>query len=250
MSTWLAEIEGEVFDLEELPRWFPDGGVYAIAQDGRYYLVGPRLQALATAEEVRIAAAEVLDEFTATISLLLTTFRRPSLGHILQEADDGTRKIFVDLSGEVQARAKVSATLTAAGAPFSLPGPTQAQQALAVIQGSPRLYTATMMWADRSRTWPRLYRVLEEIELELCGKVSDFGLCSAGDRERFRRTANSAEVSGVDARHAAGRWEPPSHPMTLEEAIALVGQLLRSAISRQISAEDVPGSREGNHGTN
>lgn len=237
--------EGDAFDLEELPRWFPDGGGYAFAENGSYFLAGPRLEALATAEEVRIAATEVLNELTATISLLLTAFQRPSLGHIVQEADDGTRHISVYLSGGVKARAKVSAALTVAGATPSLPGPTQAQQALAVIKGRPRLYTAAMIGADQSHTWPRLYRVLEEIELELDGKVSDFGMCSGEDRERFRRTANTAEVAGADARHAAGKWEPPSHPMTLAEAAAFVGQLLRAAVSRRLGDPDLSGSEMG-----
>jgi hypothetical protein len=91
---------------------------------------------------------------------------------------------------------------------------------------SPHLEQALSMWTDPMRSWPRLYCVLEEIEQHLGKHVDATGLCPTNQRERFRRTANAAEVSGPDARHATGRFIAPDNPMSLQEATEFVRQML------------------------
>ena len=70
--------------------------------------------------------------------------------------------------------------------------------------GKPNLDQALKVWADPMRTWPRLYRLLEEIEGHLGKSANAAGLCSGKERTRFRQTAESPEVAGVDARQASG----------------------------------------------
>ena len=57
MDRWLIEVLGERMDLEELPRYFPDGDVYAIEENGKFYLLGSALESLADAEAIRAEAA-------------------------------------------------------------------------------------------------------------------------------------------------------------------------------------------------
>jgi len=71
---------------------------------------------------------------------------------------------------------------------------------------------------------------MEEIEQHLGKHVDVAGLCSAKQRERFARTANTAEVAGPDARHAAGKFAAPNDPMSLPEATEFIGQLLLSVL--------------------
>lgn len=68
--------------------------------------------------------------------------------------------------------------------------------------------------------------MLEEIEQHLAKRVDPAGLCPANQRERFTRTANTAEVSGSDARHATGKFVAPDNPMNLPEATEFVRQIL------------------------
>jgi hypothetical protein len=104
-----------------------------------------------------------------------------------------------------------------------------------LLEGSrsnPHLRLATLIWADEIRTWPRLYRVLEEVERSLGSTASKVGLCSDNQRDRFAHSANSAEVAGKDARHASGKYKPPDKPMSLDEATSFVGCVLEQSLRR------------------
>lgn len=230
MARWLVKLSGERMDLEEFPRWFPDGDVYAIEEDGAFFLVGPALEALADAEAVLNEAVRVLDSFTAVISLLWPSLRGPVPSHVFRETDEGKRNAFVFLTGTVSARSKVHAASVSLGTTVQLPQPTQAQELLKRASRSQHLEAALSLWGDPMRSWPRLYRILEEIEQHLGKPVDAAGLCSANQRERFTRTANTAEVSGADARHATGRFTPPDNPMSLSQAAEFIGGMLRSAL--------------------
>ncbi len=89
---------------------------------------------------------------------------------------------------------------------------------------------ALSLWADPIRSWPRLYRVLEEIEQHLGQRVDGAGLCPFNQRQRFTHTANTAEVAGSDARHATGKFAAPGNPMTLPEATDFIGQMLLGSL--------------------
>ncbi len=89
-----------------------------------------------------------------------------------------------------------------------------------------------LLWADRPRSWPRLYRVLEEIEAHLGKNADHAGLCSDGERSRFRRSTQVPEVAGKDARHRVGLFQPPANPLTLQEAEAFIGRLLTAVLKK------------------
>jgi hypothetical protein len=228
MPRWLAQLEGARFDLEELPKWFPDGPIFAIEEDGAFYLVGPGLDILDDAQEVRSAAIAALDDYSGIIALLLSSFQKPRVGNVIREHEDG-RRVTAYLLAAIGARSKLTATLTKVG-DAEPPGPTQAQQLLAAAQTSPNLSVAILLWSEPERTWPRLYRVLEEVERGIGKTVDEAGLCLEGERERFKHSAQVPEVAGLDARHALGKSKPPANPMKRGDATAFIGRLLEAAL--------------------
>jgi hypothetical protein len=70
MARWLVQLSGDHMDLEEFPRWFPDGEVSAIEENGAFFLVGRAFEALPNAEAVLGEAVRTLDLFTAVLSLM------------------------------------------------------------------------------------------------------------------------------------------------------------------------------------
>jgi hypothetical protein len=97
------------------------------------------------------------------------------------------------------------------------------------------LRTAVVLWASPGHAWWLLYRIVEEIEAHLRERglgttIENAGYCSDNQRERFKRSANSAEASGLDARHAAGQSDPPKNPMGHEDAKAFVKEMLEKAL--------------------
>jgi hypothetical protein len=230
MARWLVQLSGDPTDLEEFPRYFPDGDVSAVEENGAFFLLGPAFEVLPNAEAVLGEESRTLDRFTAAISLIWPALRKPTISHVVREADGGKRDAFVFLSGCISGRAKVGTVLASAGAPQQPPQRTQAQDLLRKAAGSPHLEVALSLWADLIRSWPRLYCVLEKIEQHLGQHVDAAGLCPANQRVRFRRTANTAEVAGSDARHATGKFPAPGNPMTLPEATDFIGQMLLASL--------------------
>lgn len=229
MARWLIELDGQLFDLEELPKWFPSGDVFAVREREHVYLTGPAFETLRDASEVLKFAQQALDELSAVIRLLVPNYENPSIPtNIIREEDDGFRRKHHVLKAETgRIRTKGAATLSADGT-F---GTTRAQTLLNASRCSTHLARALALW-NRDATWPQLYVALEEVEKELGAKCDAAGLCSAGERSRFTRTANSAEGAGRDARHASGTFSPPQNPMTLRHARDFIGTILEAALQR------------------
>lgn len=227
MAMWLVPLHGDKFDLEEFPRWFPSGEIYVIEQDSEYFLVGPTFERFSEAEAVLNEANNVLERFTAAINLLGTKIRKPVIDTVIRKNSDGKRNVFVFLSGSLTTRSKLSATLTlTSDSSNALAQETQAQGIISKATGNLHLEQALSIWNAPTRSWPQLYRTLEEIEMYLGQQVDTAGLCTGKERTRFVRTANTAEVSGMNARHAIGKFLPPTNPMSLKDAADFIRRLL------------------------
>ncbi|MHB1054247.1 MAG: hypothetical protein ACYCZT_14450 [Thiobacillus sp.] len=109
MSRWLVKLEGDRIDLEEFPYWFPNGDVFALAEDDSVFIAGPVLERLAEPSQVLEAATQAVDEFTAITLLLWPSLKRPSIGNVYREDDAGQRKSYAFASAHVAGRSKVRA---------------------------------------------------------------------------------------------------------------------------------------------
>lgn len=234
MARWLVQLDGEPSDLEEFPFWFPDGEIHAVEETKNVYLTGPALEAFADADRVHESALQVLDECSAVISLLWPSFVRPRIARVIRETDDGTRQSTTFVAGSVTVRSKVRAALSTSSDEDGRRHATQTQAQLLLLasRSDEHLRAALSVWADPLRTWPRLFRILEEVEAHLGKQLQKVGICSNNQRERFTRSANAAEISGRDSRHALGKSNPPKSPMNLPEAVGFIGGVLQSVLLR------------------
>jgi hypothetical protein len=243
MARWLVQIDGDLFDTEELPYWFPSGDIFAVVDESKVFLVGAGLDKLDDASLVHSAAIRAIEDFYAVIYLIEPGIKKPLVGTIFREEDTGARHGFAFLSSNISARSKARATLTTSG--NSRPEescPTQAQTLLAASQLNRHLQVALSLLAIPNARWPHYYRCLEEVESYIGAKASDAGLCSSSERARFTRTANTPEASGTDARHGLGKFAPPQNPMSPAEANSFVRQILLNALARVTAAQ--PGSQQ------
>jgi hypothetical protein len=230
MARWLVQLSGERADLEEFPRWFPDGEVFAIEENEAFFLVGPAFEVHTNAEAVLGEAVRAINRLTAIISLIGENSRTPTPSSVIREADGGRRDAHVFLSAGLSMRSKLHAVLGTGDVTQQKSQRTQAQELLSRVIGRPHLEQVLTLWADQLWSWPRLYRIIEEIEQHLGKNVDVAKLCSPDERTRFRRTANTAEVSGPDARHASGKFVAPDNPMSVSEATEFVRQIILSVL--------------------
>lgn len=236
MTRWLVEITGDRFDIEEFPFWFPDGDPHAVTENGKVFLVGEVFEAFDEASKVHEEVTQVLAEYFEIIRLLQPALRMPTISIVFRESSDGSRQGFAVLTGVAEGRSKAHATLAVAGEPEQPTRSTQAQELLAASRSDPHLRVAVSLASIPGATWPHLYRCLEELESYLNKEVSEAGLCTDKQRTRFRRTANTAEVSGKNSRHGLGKFKPPHDPMSISEARAFVSQILQATLHKVPSA--------------
>ncbi|MDY7117443.1 hypothetical protein RAN53_13905 [Halomonas sp. SSL-5] len=231
MSRWLIKLCGDNFDLEEFPRWFPDGDIFSFEENGSVYLSGPAFESHEEFSKIQDMALQVIYEFSAVISLLCPGHRRPADFEVIKETDDGKHERYIPASTIATIRSKVKAVPVVGGQGLEELSITQGQVLLSGAIDNYHLRTALALWGDPIKTWPRLYRILEDIERYLGQHVNKSGLCSAKQRERFARSANCAEVSGKDARHAAGKFNSPNEPMILTEACGFISNILMETLN-------------------
>jgi hypothetical protein len=235
VARWLVKLEGERFDLEEFPKWFPDGDLLVTEEKGEFLLTGLSLDLLSDAEAVLNAAEAALVRLYAVASLLMPSLRPPRVAHVVREEDSGKRQAFSFMRGSVEARSNVSASavLVRDGVPVEADPqtPTRAQMFLAAAEDK-HLAHVLELWGNGVLTWPRLYRIIEAIESSVGCEIDEAGLCTRAERSRFTRSANTAEVSGLDSRHAAGQFQPPTNPMSLGQAQAFVRDVVVGALER------------------
>jgi len=106
------------------------------------------------------------------------------------------------------------------------------------------LSRALELYGREQPNWGSLYKVYELLRERFSeDRLVSTGFVSKQDLARFRATANLPDLSGIDARHAAGSRDAPK-ALEFREAHAMVRNLLASWLGGTIADDS-----EGEHGT-
>ena len=237
MHRYFIELVGEPWLLAEYVYWFPgNDDAYFIVKDDQRLLTGPAFASIDDFQEVSLLGNTVLDQMHAALAIMHPGLERPRLGIPHRIEADGT-ETWGDNVGSLCAM--IPGRIRELPSDLStIPTPTTAQRMRCAANSNRNLDLALTIFFLPRTTWPQLYRCLEEIESFLAMKASTAGMCSEADRERFTRTANTAEAAGHDARHGLGKFTPPRRPMTLEEATLFIRSLCIKAIDKARSARE------------
>lgn len=241
---WMAELSGSLNDLECLQRWYTSESVRVFPHEGTWLLGGTFLQGYSSADEVTKVAEAKLELLSA--AALIESSSEPLKVEVIGAAhQNASGKLTIHYTIISTSRSCVSVRCLGSETP-SLP-----QRALVVAESDYHLDMALRLWGDSSKTWPRLYRIVEDICESLKSNKEDnkddiqildyFGLGDQVDNyRRFRYSACEAGVAGKDSRHAEGRNNPPKKVAMLEnpimhhrEAVSLVGLILFKAIQKK-----------------
>jgi len=95
----MVQLEGDRLDLEELTKWFPNGDIFAVEENGDVFIAGSALNALQDAEAVFNRATQILNEFAAVILLLWNGFRKPTIRSVFRDDSRGQRLTLAFISG-------------------------------------------------------------------------------------------------------------------------------------------------------
>lgn len=232
MPNWLVKLEGEKFDLEDLPSLLRSPEHTVIEENGSYYLKSSDFDSLSSADEVRECAIEIIEILNGAVKLHIHNFRGVSEDGVTLIEEDGSRHQYIYVRSAGTVRSKVSANLTVTtsnGTQQAAPLLTNVESWLSLAKGDKAVADALHFF--RENTWGSLYKIYEIIKDDVGGKkevITTNGWATKKGLDRFTQTAQSRKALGDSARHAAKKYKPPPQPMTIQEAELLIRGVLRS----------------------
>lgn len=240
IAAWILPIQGDNYDLEELPIYLEGSKIAVIKNDEGYFLrlsvdiTGP------TYDQVLELAREYIEVINGAAKVLIRSHRAVELsdsGYF--GIDDSGRKWITVLpvqGGELRMKGG-HATITINGniSPDERLGAMSPYVELA--KNFPAKRDALILIGRRFPTWAELYVVYELVEKDVGRrKLNNSNWISIADAQLFRKTACSYAVLGRNSRHGNQTSIPPPNPMTHTRAIEIMRELVRHWVSEAINS--------------
>jgi hypothetical protein len=222
VKAWLT---GHEFDLECLVDLLRSGDVRVVKEGDQFYLTSPALDAAGDdAASGHDIAQRLLTQICGVARARDPDFKNVKLTGRYQ---DGELTHVVGLTATLEIRAQIRAAGVVAGDDVP-PQPSPAGAKYLTVAGANRDVAEVLeIMSAEPLNWTDLYKIYEIIQdTGMLETVTQTASISNRDITRFTRTANHQEASGADARHARLSQEPPSNPMTIEQARGMIGRLV------------------------
>jgi hypothetical protein len=225
MPRWLVRLAGERFDLEDLPSLLSFPECTVIEEDGYYYLKSSDLDSLASPDAVRERATGIIEMLNGAMTLRIPGFLGVGEAGVTLIEEDGRRRRYLYAQASIGLRSKASANVTvteSSSTRQTVPLPSNVESWINLAKTDKAVADALHFF--RENTWVSLYKVYEIISEDVGGQqaIAKNGWATKQKLSRFAQTAQSRAALGDSARHAANRFKPPLHPMSIKEAEALL----------------------------
>jgi hypothetical protein len=218
MAGWFFQLKGEGSDLEQAATLFEAGEICVTREGDEFWMRSTALDALSDHGEAHRAAEAKLEILNGVSLLRVQNTGRLTLGRAEYGEASAPRNIFVRIGG-VQVTTRVGIpTVSISGRP----APPREDSILKAANKNADVAEVMRIYGSREPDWRDLYWILEAVEKDIGMTVSKKRWISTGDRELFRRTANSRGALGNLARHGKSTTPPPKRPMPLSEARGLI----------------------------
>ena len=229
VDAWAVPLEGDQFDLEDVPLWFTGHGVQITKHDEKFVIRIPASDIGHACEVVRPFAETLLEQINGAGSLLSPSFRPLTLSDRLFGLDSAGKVVNTVLALDgVEARFKGGYVVL--GVNGKAPPDPRIGAALPLIRAaakSDRAKDALIIVGRPNITWSELYVLYEFVKTEVGTRhMFDQGWISKPDENLFRRTANSYEVLRSKGRHGKSTRKPPAKPMTHSDAVNVIRNLV------------------------
>lgn len=222
---WLLRLKGGESELHELGKLDSHADWRVVELEGRYYLTSREFDSLEDAREVHDRARRLL-RLIAGAAKIVDPFLEPIEVAGVERVEKGrppTQFIFPEPI-VVELRVPAPTVVTSGGLPTSYLAPVG--DIVGLANRDEHVAIALHFWGAGPQSWHSLYKIFENIQVDVKSRIWREGWASHADVNRFTQTAQSMEAVGDEARHSLRKYAPPPRPMSLREAQSLVGQIL------------------------
>lgn len=240
--TWSVDLRGDPFDLDEWVKWLEGSEFTVSAHCGTYRLTSGRFEDLEDPDRVKCVAEELMEIGNGLGRLFWSEYRPVAVGNVRFTDEGGAEKVFLTGREVSRSRDKVSAeVISSDGTVQSDPSVGAIARLLPLTRDSEPVRRALLFLARRDLRWNDLYRAWEVVREAVGDDRFSRGWITRRADNRFKRTANSFTILGLESRHGHMRHAPPEDPLGFVEAKALVLRLVLLWVMYADSREDAPG---------
>lgn len=234
--TWEADLLGNQFDLNELVEVTKNSDPRIVQTSTGYGLRYEKFDEFSTPEEVERMASEVAELLSGMCRVLFSSHMPIAVAGLTRYLPEGGRQLFDTVKETILARTSFGTTLTSTDGSV-----TEERQAdpvlrwLPIAQRDDCVAKVFRLLNSPQLTWSVLYNIFEVIEHDIGGskRISEMGWASSAVLNRFKHSANSPLVGGDHSRHGIENTSPPSNPMSLSEARALIDMLVHGWLNQK-----------------
>jgi hypothetical protein len=233
MAERLAQLQGSDYDLQDLEKILSSHDPMVVSEDGKFYLRSSAWDQLQEAAQVYSQAKRFVESLDSAAFIFFRDTAPLTIGHIMMVDDEGNKQRFVFGKASFHARAR----LRASGSAIRPTGqPTETEQEHAIIKtlraSEQHQEVADALRFFRKGDWSSLYKAFEIVEDHPPNNqgITTYSGLTKPSTDRFTRTAQSRDAIGDEARHAKRKYTPPRKPMSINEAKALIGDLIQKWI--------------------
>lgn len=228
---WEVQINGDMLDLRELSKSLVDNELRVCEKNGHYFLESTRFTNLADSEKVTSVATDILKVLTGAVRLALGGRTPLHVANVAKLRDDGVREIFLTICDTIHARSSISLEIIRSDGKKEINHPAHSVPGWVTLGLTDQnVAKALRLLGTDEYSWVSLYRLYEVIEQDVgsLDKIANNGWATKISIKRFKHTANSPGAVGDASRHGKESTTPPSDPMAIGEAQALVKVLLHN----------------------
>ncbi len=228
---WEVQLTGDKADLTELCKCLTGDELHIEERNGQFFLRAFRFNNLSTSEEVVSTASDMLTLLTGATRLALGGKTPITVGSVAGMREDGVRNSFLRFTDRVVVRDFITIEICEANGSSKICHPAQDVPKLMKLGFSDeQVARALRLFGASEHDWVNLYRLYEVIEddVRTVDAIVRRGWATKASIKRFKHTANSPSSTGDASRHGKESTSPPSNPMTLPEARALIELIVHS----------------------
>jgi hypothetical protein len=222
---WKVKLEGEKKGLKQLSDSF-DETPRIFEEDEEYYLWSSKFEQLNESGDVKEVGEKIVKMVRHLGDLDSLSVKGLNTSHVVEIKEDGSERRIAHLSAS-------ATTVSAASVRISINGeklPPRAESTYEYTQLALEndKVQELIQLRDNGDRWANLYRIYEYIQanVEADDSIVEQGWWSQSEKDLFKRTANSSEAIGCEARHGDDRVPAPSDPMDHSEAVSLIDGLI------------------------
>jgi hypothetical protein len=234
---WEIQINGDTLDLQELSKSLVDDELRVFEKNGQYFLESNRFKEFANSEEVASLAADILKVLTGAARLSLGGRTPLHVANAARVRSDGGRDVYVTVTDTIHVRETIGVEITRSDGTKEVIHPAHSVPGwIKLGLTDQNVAKALRLLGTDEHDWVSLYRLYEVIEEDVGGldKIANNGWATKTSIKRFKHTANSPGAVGDDSRHGKESTTPPSDPMDIGEARALVEVILHNWLRSKI----------------